>query len=247
MSLAMEMQPSSERLCTCEGSAETSTTQTAAASDGCSRYVGFLFVLFVATLTAIIEQQTLMRASVDCGATTFQQMCQRTPAWARQTTIWSGLIYLWACGGFYFDFLEAFFEGQLCPVLCASNGDVWLCQSRCYLDGWRDALKTVVIVAAILKGFLTWSTKTETFSYVTWRPIGFFRVTSILMSSLANTGILPQLASDVQPELRDKVTTWCPTTAVTLQSTVYVVVALVGYAALGSAVDLDLFKVYEAG
>ena len=32
-----------------------------------------------------------------------------------------------------------------------------------------------------------------------------------------------------------------------MQSAVYVVVALVGYAALGQAVDLDLFKIYEAG
>ncbi|CAL1172939.1 unnamed protein product, partial [Cladocopium goreaui] len=232
--------------------------------------VGFLFVLFVATVTAIVEQQTLMRASVECNATTFQELCQRTPAWARQTTIWSGLIYLWACGGFYFDFLEAFFEGQLCPLLCASNGDVWLCQSRWSLSlpillmiyvvcspaelSGRLArginitnmfVKTLVIAAAILKGFLTWRTKTETTSYVTWRPIGFFRVTSILMSSLANTGILPQLAADVQPALREKVTTWCPAIAVSMQSSVYVVVALVGYAALGSAVDLDLFKIYE--
>ena len=32
-----------------------------------------------------------------------------------------------------------------------------------------------------------------------------------------------------------------------MQSLVYVVVGLVGYAALGSDVDLDLFKIYEAG
>ena len=65
--------------------------------------------------------------------------------------------------------------------------------------------------------------------------------------SQANTGILPQLAADVQPALRAKVTTWCPAIAVSMQSAVYVVVALVGYAALGQAVDLDLFKIYEAG
>ena len=80
--------------------------------------VGFLFVLFVATVTAIVEQQTLMRASVECNATTFQELCQRTPAWARQTTIWSGLIYLWACALAENHRTDRFFLDQTTCFFC---------------------------------------------------------------------------------------------------------------------------------
>ena len=162
-----------------------------------------------------------------------------------------------------------FLEGQLCPLLCASDEDVWLCQnpwqlslpifiviyvvcspaelsgrlSRCF-NVANIFVKTVVIVAAIVKGFLT-SQQTETSSCVAWKPMGFFRVTSVLMGSLANTGILPQLAYDTRPQLREKVTRWCPIVAVSMQSSVYFFVALLGYEALGNSVDLDIFKVYQ--
>ena len=200
-------------------------------------------------------------------------MCQPIPVWARQTTIWSGLIYLWTCGGFYYDFLESFLEGQLCPLICASNGDAWLCQSRWHLsvpilimiyvvcspaelsgglsrciNFTNTIVKAIVIMGVIAKGVLTWSSNTDlsrASSHMAWNPLGFFRVSSILMGSLANSGIMPQLAADVQPNIRKQATVWCPIVAVSLQSSIFLLVGLSGYAALGSSVELDIIRVYQ--
>eukprot|EP00438_Fugacium_kawagutii_P006281 Skav222668 [mRNA] locus=scaffold997:577804:578907:- [translate_table: standard] len=185
-------------------------------------------------------------------------------------TIWSGMIYFWVCAGFYFAFLESFLENQLCPVLCAWNGDTWLCQSRWYLSlpiaiviivlntptelSGRLArcinlsstmIKALVAVAAIAKGILIWKGPTEA-NHAAWRPLGFFRVTSILMGSLANSGIMPQLAADIKPNLRERATVWCPVLAVSLQSLVYFLVAMSGYGALGDSVGIDIFGIYAS-
>ena len=231
---------------------------------------GYIVILLIVTATAIVEQQTLMRASADSNATTFEEMCRPIPGWARQTTMWSGLIYLWACGGFYFDFLLSFAEGQLCPILCLSHGDAWLCQNEwhlaipitimvvfvCWPSEFSGGLarsinliniiiKTVVILAVIFKGLMTWKAKTEASTYVQWNFLGFFRTSSILMGSLANSGIMPQLVSDIEPDVRDRATKWCPIISVSLQSLVYFSVGLVGYGALGNLVDVDIFSVYQ--
>ena len=65
------------------------------------------------------------------------------------------------------------------------------------------------------------------------------------MGSLANSGIMPQLVSDVEPGVRDRATKWCPIISVSLQSLVYFSVGLVGYGALGNLVDVDIFSVYQ--
>eukprot|EP00435_Cladocopium_sp_Y103_P061280 s945_g22.t4 len=246
------------------------TLSVVAYAAGLSGYMGFMFVILISTATAIVEQQTLMRASVDCKATTFEEMCQKIPAWARQTTIWSGLIYLWTCGGFYYDFLDSFLEGQLCPVLCASNGDAWLCQSQWHLalplfvmiyvvcspaelsgrlsrfiNSCNTVVKAVVVVAAIAKGLLTWSSNILPSQHWAWQTRGFFRTASILMGSLANSGIMPQLVADVKPEVQLEASRWCPIIAVSMQALVFSAVGLSGYAALGSSVQLDIFRVYQ--
>eukprot|EP00438_Fugacium_kawagutii_P036829 Skav229474 [mRNA] locus=scaffold4865:14931:16265:- [translate_table: standard] len=235
-----------------------------------SGYLGFVFVLVLATATAIVEQQTLMKASVELDATTFEQMCQSIPAWARQTTIWGGMIFLCSCSGFSFIFLESFLENQLCPVLCAWDGDTWLCQSRWYLslpitiliivlnsptelsgglarciNVSSTIVKAVVTLAAIAKGILIWKDSTGTVpSYAAWRPLGFFRVTSILMGSLANSGTMPQLAADIKANVRERAMVWCPVIAVSLQSVVFFLAAMSGYIALGDAAGIDLFGIY---
>jgi len=246
------------------------TLSVVAYAAGLSGYMGFMFVILIATATAIVEQQTLMRASMDCKATTFEEMCQKIPAWARQTTIWSGLIYLWTCGGFYYVFLDSFLEGQLCPVLCASNGDAWLCQSQWHLalplfvmiyvvcspaqlsgrlsrciNSCNTFVKAVVVLAAIAKGLLTWSAHIVPSQHSAWNTRGFFRTGSILMGSLANSGIMPQLVADVKPEVQLEASRWCPIIAVSMQSVIFLVVGLSGYAAFGSSVQVDIFRVYQ--
>lgn len=68
---------------------------------------------------------------------------------------------------------------------------------------------------------------------------------SLLMSSFANTGIMPQLVADLKPEYKQRGAILCPMIAVSMQLTVLMILGLCGYAALGSAVEFDTFRAYQ--
>ena len=190
--------------------------------------------------TGVLEQQSLLRASADRKAKTFEELCEPIPAWARQTTVWFGMIYLWLCSSWYFQFVLTFFEAVVCPVLCASNGNTWLCQS-----GWHMGLpigimlfivcspaelsgklaqtinhssmlaRTTLISLVLLKGtIIIYQNDAWPSDFVAWKPAGFGVVAGNLMGSFANTGIMPQIAADLKPALLDRAVTVCPIYAV---------------------------------
>ncbi|CAK9023564.1 Aa_trans domain-containing protein [Durusdinium trenchii] len=235
-----------------------------------SGYLGFVFVTVAMAVTGVLEQQTLLRASADRNAKTFDELCQPIPAWARQMTVWCGLVYLWACAGWYFHFVLSFVEAQLCPVLCRSSGDNFLCQSRWHfgfpigimlfavsfpaeLSGSMSRAinctsmiaKTTAILIALVKGALVWHQKTEASELIAWKPTAFAAVASNMIGTFANTGIMPQVAADLKPSLLHRAVRICPCSAVSLQTCVCLAVGLVGYASLGNLVELDAFKVYQ--
>ena len=204
-----------------------------------SGYLGFVFVTVAMAVTGVLEQQTLLRASADRNAKTFDELCQPIPAWARQMTVWCGLVYLWACAGWYFHFVLSFVEAQLCPVLCRSSGDNFLCQSRWHfgfpigimlfavsfpaeLSGSMSRAinctsmiaKTTAILIALVKGALVWHQKTEASELIAWKPTAFAAVASNMIGTFANTGIMPQVAADLKPSLLHRAVRICPCSAV---------------------------------
>ncbi|CAJ1440560.1 unnamed protein product, partial [Effrenium voratum] len=234
-------------------------------------YVGFLVLLLAVAVTAILMQQVLMKASAELSATTFEELCRPLPQLPRVITVWSGLIYLWACGAFFFQFIEVFVSDQICPVLCQNNTGTWLCQSElrvallvflatfplCFpaqlsgmlplvINNTNLVTKYTVIAIALAKGVKTMlqddPLKT---SWTAWRPSGFMGITSLLLGSFANTGIMPQITSDVSAPLRLRAAQVCPLGAVFMQSVVCVLLAMAGYFALGNVVEADAFQVYH--
>ncbi|CAK9005253.1 Aa_trans domain-containing protein [Durusdinium trenchii] len=235
-------------------------------------YWGFLLVLASMGTTAVLEQQALMAASVQRKAHTFDEMCEDLPTWARRVSVWSGVLFLWGCGGFCVQFIQEFISEQLCPVLCAHDGSFWLCQSKCYLsipiflvvfvtcypsqlygclslsvNAVSLATKVVLVLTAVLKGFLVWTraNPATVAHHTAWRPSGLPAVFGLLSACLANSGIMPQLAGDLKPSLRTMASKWCPIWAVALQASTCCLLALANYGALGDAVTFQYFTVYD--
>ncbi|CAK9084774.1 unnamed protein product [Durusdinium trenchii] len=234
--------------------------------------LGFILVTAVALVTAILEQQALLRASIERDANNFEDLCQPLPAWARKTTVYGGLVYLWSCGAYYCYFVEAFLHDQVCPRL-GSPQDAWSAWLLCsnpyftavpvfimvFLESYPAELsgfvslvinytnmitKVVVGFTALIKGLSTWADLTEPETYEVWNVGGFLTVFSMLMGSFANTGIMPQIATDVDHSVRDRAMVLCPIIAVSAQAPFGVTMGLCGYAGLGQSVQLDNFAVY---
>ena len=235
--------------------------------------LGFPLLLLLMAGTAILMQQTLMIASTQQGASTFEEICERLPKSLRQMSVCFVLLYLWGSGGFCCQFIASFLLDQLCPWMCESDGSFWMCQRElntslvvfvfafvaCYpprLFGWMslglnylNALtKITLLCVAFVKGISVWSTRTERTeipSYTVWRPAGMLSVLSLLAGSLANSGIMPQLVADLHPSLLKKASVWCPIVAVSLQATTMAILTLVGYAAMGNNMQLNTFHSYD--
>ena len=147
--------------------------------------LGFPLLLLLMAGTAILMQQTLMIASTQQGASTFEEICERLPKSLRQMSVCFVLLYLWGCGGFCCQFMASFLLDQLCPWMCESDGSFWMCQRElntslvvfvffafvaCYpprLFGWMslglnylNALTKITLLSvAFVKGISVWSTK----------------------------------------------------------------------------------------
>eukprot|EP00913_Durusdinium_trenchii_P025488 g23926.t1 len=200
-------------------------------------------------------------------AVALEDLCQPLPAWARKTTVYGGLVYLWSCGAYYCYFVEAFLHDQVCPRL-GSPQDAWSANPyftavpvfiMVFLESYPAELsgfvslvinytnmitKVVVGFTALIKGLSTWADLTEPETYEVWNVGGFLTVFSMLMGSFANTGIMPQIATDVDHSVRDRAMVLCPIIAVSAQASIAVTMGLCGYAGLGQSVQLDNFAVY---
>ncbi|CAE7518823.1 unnamed protein product [Symbiodinium microadriaticum] len=225
-------------------------------------------MLAVAT-TAMAQQSALISTSCQLGAGTFEELCQPLPNWSSRVTVASFLLYYWGCLGFYAQFVEVFLADQLCPLLC-QRGSSWLCQSEyrlgllvflvfalvswppqlsgtaaVFINNMNFLVKWVVIVTAVAKGVYTVISVDAERDYVAWAPSGFVRVACLLMSSYANTGIMPQIAADVDKSQQQRAAKLCPIIAVSLQLLVYFAVAYSAYFALGDAVTPGVFATYN--
>ena len=141
--------------------------------------LGFPLLLLLMAGTAILMQQTLMIASTQQGASTFEEICERLPKSLRQMSVCFVLLYLWGCGGFCCQFIASFLLDQLCPWMCESDGSFWMCQRElnaslvvfvfafvaCYpprLFGWMSCFwlnylnaltKITLLCVAFVKGY----------------------------------------------------------------------------------------------
>ena len=70
-------------------------------------------------------------------------------------------------------------------------------------------VKWVVIVTAVVKGIYTATAVEGERSYTAFVPGGFVRTIVMLMGSYANTGIMPQIASDVDKSQQERAAKLC--------------------------------------
>lgn len=184
-----------------------------------SGWQAFAVIMLAVATTAMAQQSALISTSCQLGAGTFEELCQPLPNWSSRVTVASFLLYYWGCLGFYAQFVEVFLADQLCPLLC-QRGSSWLCQSEyrlgllvflvfalvswppqlsgtaaVFINNMNFLVKWVVIVTAVAKGVYTVISVDAERDYVAWAPSGFVRVACLLMSSYANTGIMPQIAA----------------------------------------------------
>ncbi|CAE7268822.1 unnamed protein product, partial [Symbiodinium sp. CCMP2592] len=234
-----------------------------------SGWQAFAVIMLVVAITAMAQQSALISTSCQLGAGTFDELCQPLPIWSGRVTVASFLLYYWGCLGFYAQFVEVFLADQLCHLLCQS-GSPWLCQSEhrlgllvflllavvswppqlsgtaaVFINNMNFLVKWVVIVTAVAKGVYTVISVDAERDYVAWAPSGFVRIACLLMSSYANTGIMPQIAADVDKSQQERAAKLCPVIAVSLQLLVYFAVAYSAYFALGDAVKTGVFATYN--
>ena len=162
-----------------------------------------------------------------------------------------------------------FLADQVCPALCGSGSD-WLCNSEYRIGllvsiffalvSWPPqlagtaavcinytnfAVKWVVIITAVAKGVHTAFFVEAERTYTAWAPAGMVRIACMLMGSYANTGIMPQLAADIDKSQQERAAKLCPSIAVGLQFFVYLALAYSAYFGLGNAIGTDVFASYN--
>ncbi|CAE7246885.1 unnamed protein product [Symbiodinium natans] len=229
----------------------------------------FGVIMLTVAITGALQQSALISTSCQLGAVTFDELCQPLPAWSSRITVASFLVYFWGCMGFYCQFVEVFLADQVCPALCGSGSD-WLCNSEYRIGllvsiffalvSWPPqlagtaavcinytnfAVKWVVIITAVAKGVHTAFFVEAERTYTAWAPAGMVRIACMLMGSYANTGIMPQLAADIDKSQQERAAKLCPSIAVGLQFFVYLALAYSAYFGLGNAIGTDVFASYN--
>jgi len=236
-------------------------------------YVGFAVIILVVAGTAIGLQRGMISTSCRLNAGTFDQLCEPLPDWSNKVTVISFLIFYWACTAFYCQFFQVFFGDQVCPRLCGLNS-TFLCHGEdrvailvfllvslvsfpAQLGGTAATVinyanfgtKWVIVVAAVLKGIHTtfFATPSDGYvrEYVAFDYTGVLSVTSMLFASFANTGIMPQIAADVDRSQQERAANVAPLIAVSMQTLVFLAIAYAGYFALDGQIRPTVFATYN--
>jgi len=104
-----------------------------------------------------------------------------------------------------------------------------------------------VIVVAIVKGLREAGRRVEPvdFSEDLFKPTGVLTTITLLTGAMFQIAIMPQLHHELARSDQERAAVIIPCSIATLQAVVFLVIGLVGYAALGDEVGMNAFKVYS--